>query len=180
MEWDVATSWQLRCLCGNCGVYIAVTGYMWRLVEGKCHVAFSRDCFTWRCDRDITFFIITVPSSSIEVVNRQEHLILYWRMEVVVFSTFKMKVLSWLYKYSCCIWWWHIDVLHNRFIIVFEGFHGEGRCERGFAGSRVHHVFFLERVMVAWVGPYSGPPSLSQEGIHGRNRKLSHFGVIIV
>ena len=30
--------------------------------------------------------------------------------------------------------------------VVFEGFHGEDTCERGL---RLHHVFFLERVMVA-------------------------------
>ena len=50
MEWDAATSWQLRGLRGNYGVYVAVTGLRgnygiyvavtgstWRLPEG-CHV----------------------------------------------------------------------------------------------------------------------------------------------
>ena len=30
MEWDVVTSWQLRSLCGNYGIYVAVTGCMWQ------------------------------------------------------------------------------------------------------------------------------------------------------
>ena len=29
MNWDVATTWQLRGLCDNYGVYVAVTGSMW-------------------------------------------------------------------------------------------------------------------------------------------------------
>ena len=36
------------------------------------------------------------------------------------------------------------------YYVVFEGFHGEDTCERGL---RLHHVFFLERVMVALKGP---------------------------
>ena len=31
MEWDAATSWQLRDLCGNDGVYVAVTGSHWKV-----------------------------------------------------------------------------------------------------------------------------------------------------
>ena len=34
MEWDVATVWQLRGLCGNYRVYVAVTQSRWRLLEG--------------------------------------------------------------------------------------------------------------------------------------------------
>ena len=33
-------------------------------------------------------------------------------------------------------------------------------------GLRLHHVFFLERVMAGMSGPFSGPPLLSQERIH--------------
>ena len=49
--------------------------------------------------------------------------------------------------------------------VVFEGFHGEDTCERGLW---LHHVFFLERVMVAlkrahsWWWPFSVTATLSR------------------
>ena len=36
--------------------------------------------------------------------------------------------------------------MNRKKYVVFEGFHDEDTCERGL---RLHHVFFLERVMVA-------------------------------
>ena len=41
--------------------------------------------------------------------------------------------------------------IDNYFYVVFEGFHGEDMYAS--EGLRLHHVFFLERVMVAWKGP---------------------------
>ena len=60
-------------------------------------------------------------------------------------------------------------------IVVFEGFHGEERCERWLAVTL--HVCILswesdggpEKGKYAWAisGPFLGPPLLSQERMHG-------------